>query len=40
MADNSALAMQFGMEGPSEKGYEMPEIIEGMMEYLKANDSR
>lgn len=35
MADNFAYAMYYGMEGPEGDGYPNPEIIEGIIEYLK-----
>lgn len=34
MADNFALTMNYGMEGPEGKGYPNPEIIEGILNYL------
>lgn len=36
MADNFADAMLFGMDGPDGDGYPSPEIIEGVLGYLKA----
>ena len=35
MADNFSYAMCYGMEGMNGKGYPNPEIIEGILEYLK-----
>ena len=35
MAENFAFAMLYGMEGPEGKGYPNPEIIEGIISYLK-----
>ena len=34
LADNFALAMVYGMDGPEGKGYTTPEIIEGIIAYL------
>ena len=36
MADNFANAMLYGMDGPEGKGYPNPEIVEGILSYLKA----
>ncbi len=36
MADNFSYAMTFGMDGYDGEGYPNPEIIEGIMDYLKA----
>lgn len=35
MADNFSYALKFGIEGPEGKGYPNPEIIEGILSYLK-----
>ena len=35
MADNFALAITFGTAGPDGKGYQSPEIIDSIIEYLK-----
>lgn len=37
MADNFAYAMLYGMDGNSGNGYPNPEIIEGILSYLKAD---
>lgn len=37
MADNFSLAMSYGLEGEKGKGYPNPEIIEGIIDYLKNN---
>ncbi|MBQ1492348.1 MAG: hypothetical protein IIZ39_10350 [Blautia sp.] len=36
LADNFAMAMFFGMEGPEGEGYPSPEIIDGILSYLRA----
>lgn len=36
LADNFSLAMQYGMEGPDGEGYPNPEIIEGILSYVRA----
>lgn len=35
LADNFAYALVYGMDGPDGEGYENPEIIAGMIDYLK-----
>ena len=35
MADNFSLALTYGMEGPDGIGYPNPEIIKGIIDYLK-----
>ena len=35
MADNFSYALAFGMDGPDGKGYPTPEIIEGIIDYLR-----
>lgn len=35
MADNFSFALAYGIEGPEGNGYKSPEIIEGIIDYLK-----
>ena len=35
MADNFAYAIVYGLDGQDGKGYNSPEIIEGIIDYLK-----
>jgi hypothetical protein len=37
MADNFSFAMCYGMDGPEGNGYPNPEIIEGILSYLRAD---
>lgn len=38
MADNFSYAMKYGIEGPNGSGYPSPEIIESILDYLKAKE--